>query len=105
MWSEWLEEYEQVQWKQNGDYYMGYIKSLEDKHPVTGDSGLTVKVTSINHEYDWNLKQKYPMVYIPCTAYDKIELEMWTDGRGCDNSAIGTSGCYESYTTYLKEAA
>ena len=58
MWDEWLEEYEQVQWKQNGDYYNGYIKSLEDKHPVTGDSGLTVKVTSINHVNDWNSSEK-----------------------------------------------
>ena len=105
MWDEWLEEYEQVKWKQNGDYYNGYIKSLDDKHPVTGDSGLTVKVTSINYENDWNSKKKHPIVYIPCTAYDNIELEMWTDGRGCDNSAIGVSGNYESYKYYLKEAA
>jgi hypothetical protein len=98
MWDEWLEEYEQVQWKQNGDYYNGYLKEIHDDH-------LVVKVTSINHEYDWNLKQKYPKVLIPSTSYDNIELEMWTDGRGCDNSAIGTSGHYESYTTYLKVAA
>tara|TARA_B110000438_G_C15706211_1_gene603300 strand:+ start:295 stop:603 length:309 start_codon:yes stop_codon:yes gene_type:complete len=102
MWDEWLEEYEQVQWKQNGltgvDYYNGYIKMI-------GNIGLTVKITSINYVNDWNSKKKHPVVYIPYTEYDKIELEIWTDGRGCDNSAIGVSGNYESYKYYLKEAA
>ena len=31
-------------------------------------------------------------------CYDAIDLEIWMDGRGCDNSAIGVSGCYEPYT-------
>ncbi len=30
--------------------------------------------------------------------FDEIKLELWMDGRGCDNSAIGVSGCYEPYT-------
>ena len=31
--------------------------------------------------------------------------EIWMDGRGCDNSAIGVSGCYEPYTMLMTEVA
>jgi hypothetical protein len=38
-------------------------------------------------------------------CYELMNLEIWMDGRGCDNSAIGVSGCYEPYTMLMTEAA
>ena len=31
------------------------------------------------------------------SQFDSLELEIWADGRGCDNSAIGVSGCHEPW--------
>ena len=34
---------------------------------------------------------------LPRTSFDNIQLELWMDGRGCDNSAIGVSGWHEPF--------
>ena len=31
------------------------------------------------------------------SIFDEFELEIFDDNRGCDNSAIGLSGCYEPW--------
>lgn len=34
---------------------------------------------------------------LPKKLFDEFELEIFDDNRGCDNSAIGLSGCYEPW--------
>jgi len=55
--------------------------------------------------YETNLDTTFIGQIFSSECYEFINLEIWSDGRGCDNSAIGVSGCYESYTHFLTEAA
>ena len=63
------------------------------------DDSLTVKPISRMGKtvYENNLDTKFEEMVLPRSSFDKIDLEIWADGRGCDNSAIGCSGWYESY--------
>lgn len=67
------------------------------------DGYLLVKpLSKTNHKdmYETNLDRetKFDIEIFASDCYDAIDLEIWMDGRGCDNSAIGVSGCYEPYT-------
>ena len=62
---------------------------------------LSVKpISKTNHKdmYETNLDTTFVGETFSSDCYDAIDLEIWMDGRGCDNSAIGVSGCYEPYT-------
>jgi hypothetical protein len=48
--------------------------------------------------YETNLDTTFIGQTFSSECYEYINLEIWMDGRGCDNSAIGVSGCYEPYT-------
>jgi hypothetical protein len=48
--------------------------------------------------YETNLDTTFIGQIFSSDCYEDINLEIWMDGRGCDNSAIGVSGCYEPYT-------
>jgi len=87
-----LEVEDGVQWSSNGSYYDGYIKEIHNDH-------LVVRQLSVNNEHE------VATISIPNSSFDTIGLEIWYEGRGCDNSAIGMSGYYESYTKWIKEAA
>ena len=64
------------------------------------DGYLTVKPMSKmgKNVYETNLDTTFVGETFSSDCYDAIDLEIWMDGRGCDNSAIGVSGCYEPYT-------
>ena len=47
--------------------------------------------------------ENVPMVKLTKEMFDKVNLELWDDARGCDNSAIGVSGCYEPWTNFIWE--
>jgi hypothetical protein len=55
--------------------------------------------------YETNLDTTFIGQTFSSECYPYINLEIWSDGRGCDNSAIGCSGYYESYTHFLAEAS
>ena len=55
--------------------------------------------------FETNLSTDFVGQTFSSDCYDAIDLEIWMDGRGCDNSAIGVSGCYEPYTMLMTEAA
>lgn len=61
---------------------------------------LSVKPISKLGKYvhETNLDTDFVGETFSSDCYDAIDLEIWMDGRGCDNSAIGVSGCYEPYT-------
>jgi hypothetical protein len=64
------------------------------------DGYLSVKPISKmgKNVYETNLDTTFVGETFSSDCYDAIDLEIWMDGRGCDNSAIGVSGCYEPYT-------
>ena len=64
------------------------------------DGYLSVKPISKmgKNVYETNLDTTFVGETFSSDCYDAINLEIWMDGRGCDNSAIGVSGCYEPYT-------
>ena len=55
--------------------------------------------------FETNLSTDFVGETFSSDCYDAIDLEIWMDGRGCDNSAIGVSGCYEPYTMLMTEVA
>jgi|SaaInlV_125m_DNA_1040241.scaffolds.fasta_scaffold226293_2 hypothetical protein len=65
-------------------------------------NSLTVKPISRmgKNVYESNLDTTFKEMFLPRSSFDKIGLEIWSDGRGCDNSAIGCSGYYESYKSF-----
>ena len=65
------------------------------------DNSLLVKPiqkTNWKDVFQNNLQNTFEHMILHIKEFDEIKLELWMDGRGCDNSAIGVSGCYETYT-------
>ena len=85
-----IEVMDSVEFKMDGSRYKAFIKELRK-------DGMTVKV--IQKDFDSFLYGDFEafMMDINESDFDNLELEIWADGRGCDNSAIGCSGFYESY--------
>ena len=78
----------------DGLTYTAIIKEVTPHH-------LAVKpISAVNYQegiYQTNLDTEFVGEIFSSECYDIIELEIWMDGRGCDNSAIGVSGCYEPW--------
>tara|TARA_R110000824_G_scaffold394268_1_gene593927 strand:- start:25 stop:339 length:315 start_codon:yes stop_codon:yes gene_type:complete len=91
------------QFKINGYDYSAIIKEVNEDHLVVAP----IQRTNWKDIHETSLSTKFDKLHLPRTSFDNIKLEIWMDGRGCDNSAIGISGCYEPYTRFLtkKEAA
>ena len=64
------------------DYVRGMISELRE-------DGIRVKI------FDREVQSRY--ANLPKSLFDEFELEIFDDNRGCDNSAIGLSGCYEPW--------
>lgn len=79
-----------VQFKLDGDHCRAFIQELSI-------DSMKVKVIEKNFERAlWGDFKEFVMD-INESEFDSIELEIWADGRGCDNSAIGVSGCHEPW--------
>ena len=79
-----------VQFKLNGDRFKAFIKELNI-------DSMKVKVIEKNFVSSlWGDFEAFTMD-INESEFDSVELEIWSDGRGCDNSAIGVSGCHEPW--------
>lgn len=92
MFSEWLEVHDDCTFTIDGDNYIAVIKKINK-------DSLEVRPISVNYL----TPEKYEMLTLPSTSYDNIKLQIWDDGRGCDNSAIGIAGCYDSYQYWLTD--
>ena len=64
------------------DYVRGMISELRK-------DGIRVKI------FDSEVQSRY--ANLPKSLFDEFKLEIFDDNRGCDNSAIGLSGCYEPW--------
>ena len=88
--SDLIEIGDSVEFQKDGDHFRAVIQELRI-------DGMTVKVTSKNFEsHLWSDFECFEME-INEPDFDSLNLEIWSDGRGCDNSAIGVSGCHEPW--------
>ena len=81
------------QFDYEGDKYIAVIETV-------GEDFMIVQPYKKNYEsnLDGNRMHK---IYFPRKCFDAINLEIWMDNRGCDNSAMGYNGCYEPYTIFF----
>ena len=76
--------------------YTAIVKEVHNDHLVV----KPISRTNYKDIYETNLDTTFvAQTFSSSQCHDaNIDLEIWMDGRGCDNSAIGVSGCYEPYT-------
>ena len=85
-----IEVMDSIEFKMDGSRYKAFIKELRK-------DGMTVKVIQKDFVSSlWGEFESY-MMDINESDFDRLELEIWADGRGCDNSAIGVQGCHEPW--------
>ena len=70
----------------NGDLHNGIILEV-------CEDGLMVRPMSVNYDYDG----EHEPYWLPKDEFDEVELKIWDDLWGCDNSAIGLDGCFEPW--------
>ena len=68
----------------DGKFYHGVINKLSEE-------GIMFRPFSIDFERKPGYEQ-YPLMFIRITDFDNINLEIWDEHRGCDDSAIGLEG-------------
>lgn len=78
-----------AEFKLNGKFYHGVINKLSEE-------GIMFRPFSIDFEYKPGYEQ-YDLMFIKLEDFDKVELEIFDEYRGCDDSAIGLSGCFEKW--------
>jgi hypothetical protein len=80
--------------QKDGFDYTAIVKEVGNDHLVV----KPISRTNYKDIYENNLDTTFQIINLHENSFDDIKLEIWMDGRGCDNSAIGISGCYEPYT-------
>ena len=87
-----VRQYDGAEFVLDGKRYHGMITKLSEE-------GIMFRPFTIDEERangeDW--AENYPQMFVRITDFDNIKLEIWDEGRGCDNSAIGISGCFENW--------
>ena len=78
----------------DGMEYTAIIKKVSDNSLLV----KPIQKTNWKDVFQNNLQNTFEHMILHIKEFDEIKLELWMDGRGCDNSAIGVSGCYEPYT-------
>ena len=82
-----VREFDGAEFKLEGKRYHGMITKLSEE-------GIMFRPFTINEERanggDW--AEQYPVMFVRLTDFDNVELEIWDEHRGCDDSAIGLSG-------------
>ncbi len=84
---------DRVEYIQDGKWVRAFINELVEYHMV-------VRPETIDFEYagaHWDSGVMYEEATFTVDMFDDIRLCIWSDGRGCDNSAIGVSGCCEPW--------
>ena len=87
--------------KIHGVEYTAIVYEVNNDHLVV----KPISRTNYKDIYETNRDTTFDKIFLPVNSFANIELEIWMDGRGCDNSAIGVSGCYEPYTMLMSEVA
>ena len=76
----------------NGDLHNGIILEV-------CEDGLMVRPFYVNDDYQYvdGEQVRYEPYWLPKDEFDEVELKIWDDLWGCDNSAIGLDGCFEPW--------
>ena len=82
-----VREFDGAEFKLDGKRYHGMITKLSEE-------GIMFRPFTINEERanggDW--AEQYPVMFVRLTDFDNVELEIWDEHRGCDDSAIVLDG-------------
>ena len=84
-------DYECIRYKQSGKEYDGYIKVVNDDF-VEARMCETNGYEKVGEWFDAIIYKQ---------SFKGLEMEWWFEGQGCDNSAIGVSGCWESIADFI----
>ena len=86
-----VRKYDGAEMEIDGQFYHGMITELSEE-------GIEFLPFTVDHEYKHNdPRRSYDKIWIHMENFDKYKLEIWDEARGCDNSAIGVSGCFEPW--------
>lgn len=87
-----VREFDGAQFELEGKRYHGMITKLSEE-------GIMFRPFTINEERangkDW--AEQYPLMFVRITDFDNVNLEIWDEHRGSDNSAIGVPGSFENW--------
>ena len=87
-----VRQYDGAEFKLEGKRYHGMITKLSEE-------GIMFRPFTINEERangeDW--AEQHPLMFVRLTDFDNIELEIWDEHRGGDNSSIGCSGYFSPW--------
>lgn len=87
-----VREFDGAQFELEGKRYHGMITKLSEE-------GIMFRPFTIDEERasgtDWSVQ--HPLMFVRITDFDNINLEIWDEHRGCDNSAIGVPGSFENW--------
>jgi len=84
-----------------------YVKDNEGRRGYVTDYGqdwIKVRPITIDGQYAGGKlysTEKWDQEFIGLSIFEKVELEVWSDHRGCDNSAIGIQGYFTPYTSVV----
>ena len=84
-----VRQYDPAQFVLDGKHYHGMISKLSEE-------GIMFRPFDIDFDRPEGDEQ-YPLMFLRITDFDNVKLELWDEGRGGDNSAIGISGCFEDW--------
>jgi len=86
-----LSEFDSIRYKQSGRQYEGHItKVMNNDFPFI--EGKFYEVDKYGKRVD--MKPFTGIIY--AQSFKGLDVEWWFEGQGCDNSAIGCSGAWES---------
>ena len=86
-----LTEYDSIRYKQSGKFYEGVItKVVNNDFPFI--EGKFYEIDSIGQRVD---DMRFNAI-IYAQSFKGLNMEWWFYGQGCDNSAIGCSGSWET---------
>ena len=84
-----VRQYDGAEFKLDGKWYHGMITKLSEE-------GIMFRP----FEIDFNRPEgdkRYPEMFVRITDFDNVNLQIWDEYRGCDDSAIGLSGYFTEW--------
>ena len=84
-----VRQHDGAEFKLDGKFYHGVINKLSEE-------GIMFRPFSIDFESKPGYEQ-YPLMFIRITDFDNINLEIWDEHRGGDDSSIGLSGYFTEW--------
>ena len=84
-----VRQYDPAQFVLDGKHYHGMITELSEE-------GIMFRPFDIDFDRPKG-DERFPLMFVRITDFDNVKLELWDEGRGGDNSAIGISGYFTEW--------